>query len=375
MDAQISNISSQISPILNYQETIKEKASKTTIIIAEDLFKMLIHHRTPSETATLFETVTHRQKEIRELDKRTNKFFRMMVPAVEIEINKLKQGDSTKKLATGFQLLTAGTRDPLIERKLIEAAALPRVKELTIELDKINGTLVDQIILERPSWEAKRSLCLRDIIIKGVALAVLTAMAVSATIISTLTGALPFLVVKGFALGNLLLGLSGGISTFLINRSLKEGSLFGRCKQFFDIHFYFKPEVAQVVCDQIKSDTFRELTDKYDVRNLHRYGFINREARDNMRELIREMHKIDAANQEWYLEHAKEISLYKQNPEDPAAAVVAERRKVSDAAEADFEQKWQLLLKEAILPVLPEDEIKTAVQAVRAERGLTPSLA
>ena len=349
-------------PVINYPEIVKEKVTKTTLQICQQVILNLLFSQqlTAAEFSDRF--VKPMQEELSALDQRINAFFKKVVRAVDIELNKLEgnKKENERGLADGFDMLAKETQDPDIRKKYVESTALPFVKSLAADLDEVKSDLVDQII-DRPSWEAKRSQATLDLVIKGVALAIFTAASVTATILGTVSGFVPVLVVGGFALGNLIMGVIGALGTYLVKRGVQEGSLFGRFKQFFDLHPYSRPETAKKVCDSLKTEPLRDLLLEYDVRNLYRYGFINQEAYEQMHTLVHEVNEVDKDNRAWQLDHLKEVNKYKKNPEDPEAAVVKERKAHSEAVEAVLEKKWKAILDSYVLPLLPEKEIEQVI--------------
>lgn len=206
-----------------------------------------------------------------------------------------------------------------------------------------------------PSWLAKRSLSKRDLAIKTIGVTALALLSTATMITSFVTS---FGIVGGFALGSAAVGLAGA----------GLGALPYIFKKKLDLVQYHNPAIADQICEDLKTESFRDIAKAYNLKSLRRYGFITRQAEESMKLIKLQMKTLDRADRKWERAHAKEIRLYKKDSNNPKFENIRKRIEAANLKEQMIQQKWENLRDKLILPVLPQKEIE-AFEKQKEERA------
>jgi hypothetical protein len=135
-----------ISPSI--QDRAVEKISSTTIEATRDVIRVLIEARAFRPQDLTEKVIAPRYAAFTDADVRTHQFALKMTNAINGELNKLAG------MQEGFAMLANAANDQALQDKLVQAVALPRIRILMQELDKLDVKFIDKIIQPSPPVEA-----------------------------------------------------------------------------------------------------------------------------------------------------------------------------------------------------------------------------
>jgi hypothetical protein len=134
-----SSIPPNLSEPLSLQEKVANNLRETSNKIIKDVLTFLVASKNISVDAFIDKHVSKQTNSLTHLDQRTQLFAHILLDVIDEDLNKLPN------LSQSFDILATYAKDPRIRQKFITATALNSIKELVLNLDTINPSIIDDI--------------------------------------------------------------------------------------------------------------------------------------------------------------------------------------------------------------------------------------
>lgn len=130
-------VSTQPQVTSSNQKAFENKANETVQKVVSEVLRALITGNQMEWPQFVATYISPKQQALAEMDERTSKFFRKMMDVIN---------PMFADIAPSFNKFKTVSQDPEIDKKLIEGIALPHVKTMIADLDKIERSIVDNVI-------------------------------------------------------------------------------------------------------------------------------------------------------------------------------------------------------------------------------------
>ncbi|MBA3816128.1 MAG: hypothetical protein H0X29_06345 [Parachlamydiaceae bacterium] len=135
------------------QKKVVNRLRETTDKIVKEVITALIASKSVSVDIFLDNYNVKKTNSIPVLDKRTQEFTHRLLAVVDEDLNKIVG------LSKSFDALASYAKDPTIREKFITEIALSSIKDLILDFDKINPSIINDINAHyhknKPSWKVK----------------------------------------------------------------------------------------------------------------------------------------------------------------------------------------------------------------------------
>lgn len=139
MDALAKTNLEQTAQLTELQKTVENKLAEITLHVTKEVLETIIVSYQMAPAAFIATHIVPKQEALTQLDERTSKFFHKMMNAINEELYK---NSATTTVLVVFEILAQKAQ---IKQTLVEGIALPHVKKLIVDLDKIKTSIVDDI--------------------------------------------------------------------------------------------------------------------------------------------------------------------------------------------------------------------------------------